>query len=319
MMQNKDRNARAFVRPARWLAVWCAAAWLFLQLPCAWAEVTVVPASVTFDALDQTASIEVMKDGRSLPGTDLRGWRLLASGHDYRHMFKFEKRGSILTLIPSESIEVGSYDLVIDTPHGSVTAKVYTPLRDLPDSLEKRAAAAGVSIDDLKKKLGLVSETIRETLSIELPPVYYQGQTLSLTMPLRLDRVYVWTMNGEVIKQGPGENHFAYTFKEPGEYVLVHYEQEDGIAVAVASAETTVAALPPVAWEVPQNVQFSLSGPAGYARYEWRIDGEPVSTEGTLTHTFRSPGQYTVECRASSPPGGPEEGFLIHRYDTTVK
>src|SRR5690606_1179974 len=38
-----------------------------------------------------------------------------------------------------------------------------------------------------------------------------------------------------------------------------------------------------------------------YGVYEWRVDGEAVASEPTLTWTFDTPGAHRIECRMAEP------------------
>ena len=314
------------MKKGRWLhtsGAVCALMVLCLSATLSYGAVTADPATATFTAPQQSATIKLTKDGAPIPAKDILGWQLLASGHDYKHMLNVEKMDGALKITPSKTIEVGSYDLNIETAQGSVIVQVFSPLSDLPDIVEKTAALTGLSEKVIKEKMGLVTATGREEVQIDLPPVYYEGQTVELSMPVKAGRAYAWFMNGDLVAEGPERNAFTYTFKEPGEYVLNYIETEkaDGktIAVARARAYTRVVTVPGVSTEVAVGTEIEFGPPPGYQKHVWRIDGQEVSTELALKHTFRDPGFHTVECLASSPNEGPAQGFLRIRYNTTVK
>jgi len=294
-----------------------------LLSPWSHAAVTATPATVAFTTLDQSVTIKLTKDGAPIAAADIHGWRLLASGHDYKHMLKIEKMDGALTIAPSKTIEVGSYDLTIETAEGSVSVQVLTPLSDMPDNVEKMAALMGLSEQKVEEKMGLTSLIGREGVTIDLPPVYYEGQTLELSMPVKPGRSYAWFMNGDLVAEGADQNTLSYTFEKPGVYVLTYFETEkdtgETIIAVRAQAHTQVATLPAVPAEAVVGSEMPFSSPAGYQKFVWRIDGKEVSTEPTLKHVFRAPGVYIVECVASSPVEGPEQEFLRIRYDTTVR
>ena len=300
----------------------CALMVLCLSATLSYGAVTADPAKATFTSPQQSATIKLTKDGAPIPAKDIRGWQFLASGHDYKHMLSVEKMDGALKIAPSKTLEVGSYDLNIETAQGSVIVQVFAPLSDLPDIVEKTAALTGLSEKEIEKKMGLVTATGREEIQIDLPPVYYEGQTLELTMPVKPGRAYAWFMNADLVAEGPEQNALTYTFKEPGEYVLTYIETEkaDGktATVARARAHTRVVPVPGVPTEVAVNTETEFAPPPGYQKHVWRIDGQEVSTEPALKHTFRDPGVHTVECLASSPNEGPAQGFLRIRYNTTV-
>lgn len=303
----------------------CALIVLCLPATLSYGAVTADPARATFTSPQQSATIKLTKDGAPIPAKDIRGWQFLASGHDYKHMLSVEKMDGALTIAPSKTLEVGSYDLNIETAQGSVIVQVFAPLSDLPDIVEKTAALTGLSEKEIEKKMGLVTATGRDEVQIDLPPVYYEGQTLELTMPAKPGpgHTCTWFMNGNSVAEGPERNALTYTFKEPGEYVLSYIEtdKENGkvVTVARARAHTRVVPVPGVPIEITVNTETEFAPPAGYQTHVWRIDGKEVSTEPALKHAFQAPGTHTIECLASSPNEGPAQGFLRIRYNTTVK
>ena len=147
---------------------------------------------------------------------------------------------------------------------------------------------------------------------ISLAPVYYEGQTLELSMPDVAGCTYAWFMNGEVVAEGPGENSLSHTFMQPGEYVLTFIETRAAgggtECTQRAVAHTRVVPVPPVPTELSVNTETTFSPPPGYAKHAWSLDGQAVSTGAVLKHTFREPGSHAVECLASSPDQGPAQG-----------
>ncbi|MCX5772068.1 MAG: hypothetical protein NTZ09_17595 [Candidatus Hydrogenedentes bacterium] len=302
----------------------CALMVLCLSATLSYGAVTADPAKATFTSPQQSATIKLTNDGAPIPATDIRGWRLLASGHDYKHMLSVEKMDGALKIAPSKTLEVGSYDLNIQTAQGSVVVQVFAPLSDLPDIVEKTAALTGLSEKAIEAKMGLLTATGREEIQIDLPPVYYEGQTLELTMAAKPGpgHTCTWFMNGDLMAEGPEQNALAYTFTETGEYVLtcIETEKKNGNTATVARtrAHTRVVAVPGVPTEVAVNTKMEFAPPPGYQKHTWRIDGKEVSNEPVLKHAFQAPGTHTVECLASSPDAGPPKGFLRIRYNAAV-
>ena len=284
--------------------------------------VTADPAQATFTSPQQSVLIRLTADGAPVPAGEIRAWQLLASGHDYKHMLDVEKREGALRIAPSGTLEVGSYDLNIETARGTVMVRVFAPLSDLPDIVDKRAALTGESESRIKEKLGLQTDLGRGETVISLAPVYYEGQTLELTMPAVAGCAYAWFMNGEVVAEGPGENSLSHTFMQPGEYVLTVIETRAAgggtECTQRAVAHTRVVPVPPVPTELSVNTETTFSPPPGYAKHAWSLDGQAVSTGAVLKHTFREPGSHAVECLASSPDQGPAQGFMRIRYNATV-
>ncbi|MCP4645178.1 MAG: hypothetical protein GY851_32350 [bacterium] len=283
------------------------------------AAVTATPNTVVFRSPEQTVTITLTQDGAPVPAADMGPCKLFVSGHDYDEMFVFEKRDGAVTLVPTKYLEVGRYDLVIRTKAGEVHVAVYTPLSDQKSIVEKRAEDLGVSVEEAKLQLGLAVQGVRTITEIELPPVYYEGQTLELAMPETQDSVHVWRINGEVVRKGADAAAFSYTFREPGEYTLAYTEMRGDAVVTAAAAHTTVVALPPIPVEVGEDVDIAFRGIAGYGEYTWKVDGRPLTGGVALKHAFIEPGAHTVECLSAAPNQGPEDGFVRQRYAVTVK
>jgi hypothetical protein len=314
------------MKTTRWFRTgWTVCALMILCLPAAVSHgaVTAEPAKATFTSPQQSAIIKLTNDGAPIPAKDIRGWRFIASDHDYKHMLTVEKTDGALKIAPSATMEVGSYDLNIETVQGKVSVQVFAPLSDVPSVVEKMASLTGLSEKKVKEKLGMIAAFEREDTQIDLPPVYYEGQTLELTMAAKPGHVSSWFINGDPVAEGPDQNALAYTFKEPGEYVVNYIESrsENGEIKSAtrAVARTRVVPMPSVPTEVAVNTEMEFAPPPGYQKHFWLIDDQKVSTEPTLKHTFREPGTHTVECLASAPIQGPAQGFLRLRYNAVVK
>ncbi len=241
------------MKKATWLhtsSALCALMILCLSATQSYGAVTADPAKTTFTSPQQSATIKLTSNGTPIPAKDIRGWQFLASGHDYKHMLSVEKMDGAVKIAPSKTLEVGSYDLNIETAQGSVSVQVFAPLSDLPDYIEKMASLTGLSEKRIKEKMGLVTATGREEIQIDLPSVYYEGQTLELTIPTKPGpgHTCMWFMNGDVVAEGLEKNALTYTFKKPGEYVLTYIEteQKDGKMATVArtTAHTRVVPVP---------------------------------------------------------------------------
>lgn len=302
--------------------------WAFLTIGLAAATghtaMTASPAETTFTLPDQSATVSLKIDGVPIPAKDILSWRFLASGHDYKHMIDVEAMDGAIKISPSKTLEIGSYDLEIATARGSVVVRVFAPLSDVPNIIEKTAALAGTSEQKAAEALGLTTTTGREKITLALPPVYYEGQTLEVSLAAKpvAGHTCTWFMNGDAIAKGPEQHAISYTFEEPGEYVLTYVEtvKENGalVTVALARANTRVVRMPGVATDTAVNTEIEYSPPAGYQKFVWRIDDREVSTASSLKHTFLKPGTHVVECLASSPDKGPAQGFQRVRYNTIV-
>ncbi|MBI5091958.1 MAG: hypothetical protein HZB26_05880 [Candidatus Hydrogenedentes bacterium] len=294
------------------LAVWTSPA-------LAAGAVTADPVYVTITKPDQSVTIKLLLDGKPLPAAAIKGAKYMASDHDYARMFSFTKKDGEVTVTPTKLLEVGSYTLVLNTAHGPVSVEILAPLTDLPDTLEKQAATLGITVDELKAKMGLSRKMKRETLSIDLPVSYVEGQTLNVTLEPNPKRIFIWSINDKVIKQGAGENTFSYTFDNPGKYTFKVEEKEGDTVVASATSATEVTAPPPVRWDATVGDSRVLDGPKGYSRYTWSMNGKRVSDGLVLKLTFTDPGKYTIECRAEDPTDKAAAKSRHLVYEVTVK
>jgi hypothetical protein len=276
------------------------------------------PAYVTITKPDQSFTVKLTLDGKPLPAAAIKGAKYMASEHDYARMFSLAKKDGEVTVTPTKLLEVGSYTLVLTTTHGPVNVEILAPLTDLPDTIEKQAAAMGISVDELKTKMGLTHKMAREQLALTLPPSYVEGQTLVVTVDANPKRVFTWSVNDKVVKQGAGENTLTYVFEKPGKYTVAISEKEGDTVVATTTAATEVTAAKPIPWDVTVATTAEVTGPKGYKQYTWSLNGKKVSDGPSFKHTFSTAGKYTVECHAEDPEDKKLSQSVNVRYDVTV-
>jgi hypothetical protein len=307
-MQNAMRETKQRIKAA--VAVMAAA----LLIPATAGALTAEPATVTFHAQDDTVTITLRDNGAALNGAAVTGWKLMASGHDYNHMLDVQKTADGLVVSPTNDLEMGTYDLVVSTRAGSATVDVRAPLTELKSIVDEMAAKWGISTAEAKDRLGMKTTPGTAEVDITVPATYYEGQSLSLDVPM-VDNELRWLVNGKVVEEGPGATSLAYTFEETGNYVITVQVLEDGTIVGSDSVWTTVAPRPAVAWSVRPGREFTLDAPFGYATYMWKVDGEVVGTGRTLTHRFQTPGTYDVTCKAQETGAG---SYDVFRWLTVV-
>ncbi len=293
---------------------------LFALLVGAWSAfaVEVKPSQIEFGKIDTSETISVVHNGQAVPASAIKSVKLWAGGHDYDHMIDVTKADGQVTVKPSELLEIGSYDLVIDTGHGKATVTVMAPLDKLYSSLESRAARLGITVDELKSRLGMTRQLGQEIVRLNLPKVYYVGQTLSVPMEQVKGRTYAWAVNGTAIQVGVGDARMNYTFTEPGIYDFTYVEKEGERVVAAGFGATTVVAEPPVHSEVEQNTTQKFIAPVGYSHYVWSIDGKEVAKGDTLTYEFKERGSHVVSLHAHTPVSGNVEVLRNITYVVTV-
>jgi len=294
---------------------------LLLLCAAAAAQQTLItdPETVTFNTQDQVALVQVLRNGHPVNVTGVRGYQFLVDQNTYEHMIQVAAENGKLRIKPTNQLEVGSYLLVVNTNAGRVAIDVYAPLAEMPDSLEARAARAGVTPEQMKTLLGLSTENPRTAVSLGLPPVYYEGQTLVLSMPPQPGRHYTWGVNGNVVREGVGENELVYTFREPGEYVITYAERDSGNVTASAAGTTLVRPLPAVAVELAPNTDFIARAPDGFRRYGWISNGAAIGSGREIRYRLPGPGVYEIEALAEEPVAGPYDQFSRTRYRVVVK
>lgn len=115
---------------------------------------------------------------------------------------------------------------------------------------------------------------------------------------------YVWTVDGEVVAES---RTLAYTFEAAGDHRVALTVTDDAGAEATASVTVTVSgANDPPTVEASADVESAGVGEAvtfsadatdpdgSVESYEWRVDGEVVSTARTFEHAFDSAGEHRV-------------------------
>lgn len=290
----------------------------------AWAgPVQCKPESVSFSRLDDSATIHLYVDGALIPSGSLLGARATIEGRNYSHQFFIErsKEGpAVLTIRPNPAqVQVGEFTLRIDTLEGPAVVALKTPLDTLPGTLENRAKALEISVEQLKAELNLLQKGQRERVDVQLPDSYEEGYLFELALGENPEHDYRWTVNGEVVASGKGEGTLRHVFTQPGPNSIQFEERKGGALVAAWSGTLAVKPAPVVPWEVPANTAVSLPGPPGFANYTWRVDGAVTSREPILHHTFGQKENYKVECRAEVPDKGAAAEYRRMTWDVAAK
>lgn len=208
------------------------------------ATVTATPSEVAITSPSQTVKISLSQDGKPLPASAIKGYTFNAENHTYEHMITMAKHDGGVDITPTKEAQVGVYDFTIKTSGGDVLVNVNMPLSDMPDTLENRAKAMGISVEELDKRLGLSKPYGRETVTFTFPGPYYPGSVLTMETPCPADRQYEWRVNGQVVKSGTGPEQFSYTFPTLGTYVIGYRDMKDGAPVASGKAVVTVVEKP---------------------------------------------------------------------------
>ena len=275
--------------------------------------------AVTFNHHEQTASVQVLRAGRPVQINRVTGYRFLVGDHNYSHMISVRPEDGRLRVTPTYQLEVGTYLLSVDTNAGRINLTVNAPLAQLEDSLEARAARAGVSKHEMMQMLGLSTPDPRERMRLSLPATYYEGQTLVVDMPARPGRHYTWLVNDQVVKEGHGKSELEYTFRQPGDYVVELIERENGIVIASAGDVTRVLSLPTRTVEVRAGTEFVATAPEGYRRYAWVSNGRDIGNGRQMRYYVPAPGEYDLEVISEDPVSGPRDQFSRARYHIVAR
>lgn len=126
---------------------------------------------------------------------------------------------------------------------------------------------------------------------------------------------YEWWVDGERIVFSP-DAEFSYNFDEVGEHTIRVVTEDDDGATAEASTVVTVQAVnePPTA-----EINYSPTEPApgtvvtfeaaagdpdgSITGYEWRVDGDIVSSRPATEYSFSEPGSHRVSLRVADDDG----------------
>jgi len=288
-----------------------------LAIPAFALEVS--PKVIEFDTIDTSATVAVTQNGQGVDASAIKSVKLYAGENDYDHMIEVTKTDGHVTVRPSDMLEIGSYNLVIDTAEGTASTQVLAPLDGLYDSLESRAARLNITTNELKARLGLTKRVGTDYVALNLPKVYYVGQTLTIPIERKEDCAYVWRVNGEPIELGLGHDMpLRYTFTEPGIYDITYVEMKDGAVNATGFGATRVVPEPPVRRHYAENAKVKFQAPDGYAHYTWALDGKELFTSEDFVHTFNEPGKHVLTLHAHTPVIGHEEEFREITYIISV-
>lgn len=283
------------------------------------AEVTADPAAAVFNGADEAVTLRLLADGQPVPAADITGFRLLAGGGDYRHMLRMEPGEGVVTLRPSPTVEVGSYDLAVETRKGTAWARVYTPLSRHQTSLQTLADRLHIPLEELKREIGMTRDFGAPRITVEMPPVHYAGHAFRLALPGGGDVRRVWKINGETVADGPEAAVLDHVFADPGSHVVSYAEYQGDRRVAGFSELLEVVAEPPVPVTVASRTELTLTGPDGFRKYSWEVDGKKAYADQKLSQTFDAPGAHTVTVTGAAPAEGNPKAFRKITYLVKVE
>lgn len=278
--------------------------------------VEAVPNTIEIKTADQLVTIGVTHNGTPVAAASISSVKLYVDNHDYDHMITVEKADGAITIRPTEALELGHYDLAINTAQGEVRVPV-TALQGIADEgLEARAKRQGVTVDEIRAQLGISQSVGQERIELNLPQVYYVGQTLKMDMNVGAGRTGAWMVNGEAF--GTSGGSLNYPFEQAGVYDFAYIEKEGDRTVGVAMDTVNVVAEPAIPVSVNTGVKQTLNGPAGYGKYTWKLDDVEVGTGPAWVGTFESAGTRRVTVRAEAPLADSAQSIRELTYVITV-
>jgi hypothetical protein len=254
------------------------------------------PATIVWNSIHEKTVVQLSHDGNPVAPAAVTSVKLFASGHDYDHMIQVDRSGPHLVVQPSEMLELGTYDLVLEGPGKPAVLSVQALLPIVDNSLAARAKRQGISVEALRQQLGISQPLGEERLDLGLPPSYYVGQTLVLDLPTAPDRTATLLVNGE-----PADKHhdgFRFVFQHPGIHDVSYVEAREGRTVAMALDTVVVAREPKIPVSVTAGATLTLQGPDGYEEYAWWLDQTRVGSEKDWARAFEKAGTHDVMVQA---------------------
>lgn len=274
------------------------------------------PGQITFDSIQESARIALTHNRSPVPASAVQSVKLYVGNHDYDHMIQVSREDGAITVRPTGMLELGTYDLAIRTTSGETRIPVYALLQIVDASLEARAARLGVTVEEVKARLGISQAVGQDRVSLNIPDLFYVGQALEMTIPLQAGRTARWMINGTA-HTAAGET-FRFVFEQPGTYDIGYLESANGKTVAVGLDTALVVPEPAVRTSVAAGTKLTLHAPAGYQDLVWTLDGEPAGAGADWSGEFTAPGEHTVSVRASNPAPGTRQAFRMVTYKITV-
>lgn len=293
-----------------------AAAFALALFPAVARGIEVSPAEIEFNKIESPATVSVTQNGEKVPASAISSVKLYVGSYDYDHMIKVTKSDGQITVQPTEMLELGTYDLVVKTASGNATVAVKALLNIVDESLGAQASRQGITVEEVKARLGISQPLGLERIKLGLPKLYYKGQTLRLALDVKEDRVAEWIVNGKPVKSEGGK--LAYTFDQAGVHDIAYVEKKDGKTIAIGFGAVLVIAEPPIPVETAAGTQLKLLAPEGYQKFTWKLDGAAAEGTDSWTGVFDEPGAHKVTVRAESPADGTEQVFREITFSITV-
>lgn len=276
------------------------------------------PPKALINSLESVVVIWLSDNGALLAASDFKGFRFMVDDSNYSRMVTVTPVDGGVRVAPTESFEVGSYDLVLDTKKGTITVPVSAPLSGEEGVLEQRTKDLGGAKQEAMNELGLASPLPRGVMGFTLAGQYPVGDVLVITAPDVPGATFRWLVNGEVVAEG-AQAALNYPIPAEGDYLVRLEQRSPGGAWEKVSESSTLATEPepvPVAGKLGQRINFTA--PEGFGKYTWTLAGKPMSEKRTVGLAFPTAGKHELICRCEEPAQGPANAFRVVRYEVTI-
>jgi hypothetical protein len=276
------------------------------------------PPKLLINSLGSAVVVWLSDNGAPLAASDFKAFRFMVDDSNYSRMVTVTPVEGGVRVAPTESFEVGSYDLVLETKKGVITVPVSAPLSGEEGVLEQRTKDLGGAKQEAMQDLGLSSPLPRGVMGFTLAPQYPVGDVLQIDAPKTPGAAFRWLVNGEVVAEGT-EANLRYPLAAEGDYLVRLEQRSPGGAWEKLSEGSTLATEQepvPVAGKVGQRINFKA--PEGFGKYTWTLAGKLMSEQRTVGLGFPTAGKHELICRCEQPVNGPEGGFRVVRYVVTI-
>lgn len=157
-----------------------------------------VPAELRFNSTHGVAQVAIFFDETPAKAAHISKAAFRLKGYMFDVTPSKTDPAVITVAANPNTAEDGSYTLEIVAGGQTINVEVYVNL------------SSGVS----------VSERTELPAHLAFDATYKKGTTLEYKLEAPLDAEYVWTVNGKVVAQGPGEIKLTYTFEETGPQIV---------------------------------------------------------------------------------------------------
>tara|TARA_R110001592_G_scaffold112264_1_gene310305 strand:+ start:854 stop:1807 length:954 start_codon:yes stop_codon:yes gene_type:complete len=274
--------------------------------------VEVNPAHVNFTTITTRVKIAVTHNGMPVAASDVKSVKLYVADYDYDHMISVTKSDGQISIVPTEMLEQGNYDLVIKTVHGEGRVAVESLTAIADSGLEARAQRQGVSVEEIKAQLGISQPLGRERIDLDFTGTYYLGQKIEQHIAVAEGRRAVWMVNGVEVPTADGK--FSYTVDPVGIYDIAYLEKEAERVVALGLGTVVVVKEPRVLAEASAGSTTRFTAPAGYGKYAWTVDGNAVDGGATWSGSFDTAGDHELMVRCTDPAQETSQALRVTTY-----